>query len=104
MKTQDIARAIDKSREGEWMHQIKMCRTCGHTFGFLCDGSDCPRTECDGSVRPIARYCDMDSPDKMDVMAVSAELERGAEKAGNDGRRREKRIMNDCAEQLRDTL
>jgi len=104
MRTKHIGRTIDESAEGEWMHQVKMCGTCGHTFGFFATGADCGRPECDGSVRPIARYCDMDSPDKMAVMAVAAELERAAEKAQKDGRRREKRIMTECAEQLRDTL
>jgi predicted nucleic acid-binding Zn-ribbon protein len=95
---------IGESDEGEWMHQLKMCSKCGHTFGHFSDKADCGRPECEGNVRPIARYCDMDSPDRMDVMDVAAELERAAEKAQNDGRRREKRIMTECAEQLRDTL
>lgn len=100
MKYTDLVRVIDR-HGGEWADQIKMCSQCGQLVGFASDGAGCSRGECGGQMRPVSSFVDTHRVDNQVVLEVVEKLEDAAETAQAEGRRREKREMQEAVSLLR---
>lgn len=100
MKYNDLVRVIDRYG-GEWADQLKMCSQCGELVGFVSNGAACRRDGCNGQMSPISSFVDTHRIDNQVVLAVVDDLETAAETAKDEGRRREKRVMQEAAGDLR---
>lgn len=103
MKYDSLTKVIER-HGGEWAKQLKMCSQCGSVVGFSSDGSGCMREGCDGLMRSLDSFVDTHVPDTVEVLGQAQRLEEAAETAMNDGRRREKQVMQSVAADLRESI